>query len=504
MTTAAPAAAPPLGVRDRRWPRRAAAVAAGLLIAASVPPIGFWPLGVVGVALLGALLRGVPARERVLVGFLGGLGLYGVTISWFAEFNLIGAVASMGVEAAFLGGAAALTPPGRGRRPAWVGALVLQDWARTYIPFGGVPLGGIPLGQAAGPLAPVARLLGELGLTGATALAAVALEAAVVSVARGRAKWKPREKKRDWGVGVVAVAFPVVLAVAGAASPSGHVVGSMRIALVQGGGQRGLRAVESNAQRVLDAQFQASGLVTDPVDVIVWPEDVIALTGPVAASPEAARVAAIARTHHATVLAGVTEDVGTDKFRNAIVVWSPDGTITGRYDKVHRVPFGEYVPGRWLVRHIVSLGVIPRDAIPGHGSGEVTTSAGPVGIVISYEIFFSARARSAVAGGGQVLVAPTNTASYTTTQVPAAEIAADRIRAWETGRDVVMVAPDGMERGDGQPRSRPAPVPPRRPAGDRGHRAPPHRADPLRAVRGSARIGGRGRAAGRRAGPWPG
>jgi apolipoprotein N-acyltransferase len=436
VTTAAPAAAPPLGVRDRRWPRRAAAVAAGLLIAASVPPIGFWPLGVVGVALLGALLRGVPARERVLVGFLGGLGLYGVTISWFAEFNLIGAVASMGVEAAFLGGAAALTPPGRGRRPAWVGALVLQDWARTYIPFGGVPLGGIPLGQAAGPLAPVARLLGQLGLTGATALAAVALEAAVVSVARGGARWKV-----EWGV--VAVAFPVALAVAGAASPSGHVVGSMRIALVQGGGQRGLRAVESNAQRVLDAQFQASGLVTDPVDVIVWPEDVIALTGPVAASPEAARVAAIARTHHATVLAGVTEDVGTDKFRNAIVVWSPDGTITGRYDKVHRVPFGEYVPGRWLVRHIVSLGVIPRDAIPGHGSGEVATGAGPVGIVISYEIFFSARARSAIAGGGQVLIAPTNTASYTTTQVPAAEIAADRIRAWETGRDVVMVAPTG-------------------------------------------------------------
>jgi len=143
------------------------------------------------------------------------------------------------------------------------------------------------------------------------------------------------------------------------------------------------------------------------------------------------------------VLAGVTEDVSADKFRNAEVAWSAAGVVTGRFDKVHRVPFGEYVPGRWLVRHVVSLGVIPRDAIPGHGSGELTTTAGPVGIVISFEVFFPQRARSAIRAGGQVLLVPTNTASYTTTQVPASEIASDRIRAWETGRDVAMVAPTG-------------------------------------------------------------
>ena len=64
--------------------------------------------------------------------------------------------------------------------------------------------------------------------------------------------------------------------------------------------------------------------------------------------------------------------------------------------------------------------------------------------MISFEVFFSARSRSAIRGGGQVLLVPTNTASYRNTQVPAAEIAADRIRAWETGRDVLMVAPTGF------------------------------------------------------------
>jgi apolipoprotein N-acyltransferase len=117
--------------------------------------------------------------------------------------------------------------------------------------------------------------------------------------------------------------------------------------------------------------------------------------------------------------------------------------MTGRYDKVHRVPFGEYIPLRSVVQHIVSLSVIPRDAIPGTGTGEVSTTAGPVGVVISYEVFFPARARSAIDAGGQVLLVPTNTSSYRTTQVPAAEVAAERLRAWETGRAVVMAAPTG-------------------------------------------------------------
>ena len=71
------------------------------------------------------------------------------------------------------------------------------------------------------------------------------------------------------------------------------------------------------------------------------------------------------------------------------------------------------------------------------------TDSGPVGIVISFEIFFSGRSRSAIGHGGQILLVPTNTASYTTTQVTAAEVAADRLRAWETGRSVLMAAPTG-------------------------------------------------------------
>ncbi|HEY2429557.1 MAG TPA: apolipoprotein N-acyltransferase [Acidimicrobiales bacterium] len=415
------------------------AVLGGLLIALSVPPAGFWPLGLVGVGLLGGLLSGRPARSRALIGFLGGLGLYGVTIWWFTEFNFIGGLLSMMVEAAFLAGAAALTPPGRGRRIGWVGALVLQDWLRTYIPFGGVPLGGIPLGQAAGPLAPAARLGGQLAVTAVVALLGVVLETA----GRGALRGRHRVPWRQATFPVVAAAIALVLAVGGRLAPAGRPIGTVRIAAVQGGGRRGLRAIHNSALAVLRAQFSTSAGVRPPVDLILWPEDVIALDGPIRGTPVAAEVGQVAARDHAALLAGVTEDVGTDHFRNAEVVWDGTGRITGRYDKVHRVPFGEYIPLRSLVKHVVSLDVIPRDAIPGTGSGEVSTTAGPVGIVISYEVFFPARARSAIRAGGQVLLVPTNTSSYRTTQVPAAEIAAERLRAWETGRAVVMAAPTG-------------------------------------------------------------
>ncbi len=490
--------------RRATWGVAAASACAGLLIAASVPPMGFWPLGIVGLAVLVGLLRDRPLRTRALIGFLGGLGLYAVTISWFAEFNAIGAVASMAVEAAFLAAAGAATPPGRGRRAGFVGAVVLQDWLRTYIPFGGVPLGGVPLGQAAGPLVPAARIGGQLALTGVAATAAVALELVAAAAARrarltagGTARGPGRRAAREdgreedrraagevgdeqdrraagevgdeqdrraagelgdepdrpaprgaaagsWARGLAAAcAVVVALPLAGALVPAGRTVGTMRVALVQGGGPRGLRAVETSSQRVFDAQVAATARVRGPVDLIVWPEDVIALPGPLAGSPQEAQVGAIARAQGTPLLAGVTEDVGSDKFRNAMVEWSPAGVVTGRYDKVHRVPFGEYVPLRSLVARIVSLDAIPRDAIPGHGSGALATPAGRVAITISYEVFFPDRARSAVRDGGQVLLVPTNTASYTTTQVSAAEVAAMRVRAWSTGRDVAMVAPTG-------------------------------------------------------------
>jgi apolipoprotein N-acyltransferase len=115
----------------------------------------------------------------------------------------------------------------------------------------------------------------------------------------------------------------------------------------------------------------------------------------------------------------------------------------GRYEKHHLVPFGEYVPGRGLIKHFFNLADVPLDGVAGPGPGILHTAAGPLGVLISYEVFFDHLARSGVRAGGQVLVVPTNTASYRSSQVPTQELAAARLRAWETGRWVLQVTPTG-------------------------------------------------------------
>ena len=397
------------------------AAGAGLLIALSVPPAGFWPLGLFGVGILGAMLAGQPLRQRALVGFCGGMGLYAVTIWWFTEFNFIGAVLSMMVEAAFLAGAAAITPPRRGRMVGWIGALVLQDWLRTYIPFGGVPLGGIPLGQAAGPLAPVARLGGQLAVTGVVAMLGVSLEALVrLGLQRRVRLW--------WGAATLPAVVSIALIVAGRMAPSGHQVGTMRVAAVQGGGKRGLRAIHSSSQLVYEAQLSETQHIKPPVDLILWPEDVIALEGPIAGTAVAAQVGQIAHSPPRRV------PRRRHRGHRDRPVPQRRGRV-GRHRQDHR-PLRQGAPGarsastspaaRSSSTSSTSTSS-PGTPSPGHGTGEVQTQAGPVGIVISFEVFFPARARSAINAGrpGPAGARPTPPPTRTT-QVPAAEVAARR------------------------------------------------------------------------------
>ncbi len=142
-------------------------------------------------------------------------------------------------------------------------------------------------------------------------------------------------------------------------------------------------------------------------------------------------------------MAGVTEPAGRSGFLNEIVAWGPSGRIVSEFEKVHRVPFGEYVPDRSFFAHFADLSAVPLDAVPGHASGLLRTPAGPLGTLVSFEVFYASRSRTSVRAGAELLIVPTNTSSYSTAQVPTQEVAADVIQAVETGRDLVQAAPTG-------------------------------------------------------------
>lgn len=400
---------------------------AGLLVASSLPPWGWWPLGIAGAGLLVALMEGRPARQRAAGAAAFGLAMFGVGLFWLNEFSAPGYVLVTLLETAAVVVALVLVNP---RRPwAVPAALVVAEALRGHWPFGGLPLGGIALGQAGGPLAPTARIGGQLLVVGLVGVGGVALAAILA--------------RRRTVIAVVALGIVAAAVVGGALAPGGRDVGRLRAALVQGGGRRGFRAVEGHPRDAFAPQMRASGRVRPPVGLVLWPEDVIDVDR-LAGSPEDEAVAALARSLGATVVAGAVEDAGTAHFRNAAVAWAPSGNVVARYDKVHRVPFGEYIPGRRFIGRFADLSAVPRDLVAGRGPGVLDTPAGKLGALISYEVFYSDRARDAVRHGARVLLVPTNASSYRTSQVPGQELATARLRAIETGRAVLQAAPTGF------------------------------------------------------------
>ena len=249
------------------------------------------------------------------------------------------------------------------------------------------------------------------------------------------------------GAGLLAAASVVAIS---ALAPRGHGTGVfLDIAAVQGGGEQGTRADEVPSAVVTERHLDATRSISpdDELDLVLWPENVVDVPG-LAGSAELDAITAEAQRLSVPISVGVTEDVpgDEDRFTNAQVIVTPDGEVSSRYDKVRRVPFGEYVPLRGLLEALgAPVDQVPNDAVAGTEPAVLDLPDGTrLGVVISWEVFFGGRARDGVREGAEVVVNPTNGASYSGTIVQTQQIASSRLRALETGRWVVQAAPTGF------------------------------------------------------------
>lgn len=417
----------------RRLPAPVVALLAGLCLAAATPPWGFWVFAFVGVALLDHVLDDPTLRpvQRLGRAWIVWAALMFPSLFWMRAMTAPGYVIASAVYAGFLATGTVVAPKGPGRFLALPGGIIVAEYVRFRWPFGGVPLSNLAVGQVAGPLAPVLRLGGALLLVGVTVTVGAALAAA----------WK-RQPRIAAGLAALVVVLVGVASVA----PDGDGTGrTLDVAVVQGGGPQGTRAVDTEPGIVLERHLAASDDIdtSRDLDLLVWPEDVVDVSTLAGSDAEAA-LQDLARRTGATFVAGVIEDEGTDAFRNWAVAYAPDGTEIDRYEKVERVPFGEWVPFRGLLESVAGDALPARDARVGEGPAVVDTPAGRLGVSISWEIFFGERAREAASHGGQVLLNPTNGASFDGTQVQTQQVASSRMRAIETGRWTLQAAPTGF------------------------------------------------------------
>ncbi|CAN5681175.1 hypothetical protein BH20ACT1_BH20ACT1_09670 [soil metagenome] len=416
------------GIERPRWAYLLAALVGGVALSAGLPPFGWWPLALTGAALVAGVLTGAGLRRRLVCGAVAGAGFLGPGLVWMTEFHLLGFALAVLVETALFALALAAAPSGRSQPLGLPAALVLVEAFRGIWPFGGVPIATLAQTQIGGPLAEVARLGGSLLVAALVGLAGVALAALA---------------QRRWRRAVAGIVVVAVVVAAGFVAPRGQAIGRLDVAVIQVGGERGLRAIEGSSGPGLPTLVSTTEALAGGTDLVLWPEDGVRVDGDVAGSPRSREVGDLARRLDATIVSGVSESRGPVR-HNLAAAWGPDGALLDHYRKHQVVPFGERLPFRSLVERVADTSAVARDVIPGQGPGLLETPAGDLGVVISFEVFFPRRVRAALHEGAELVLVPTNAASYPTTQMPALELGAARMRAVETGRVVVQAAPTGF------------------------------------------------------------
>ena len=154
----------------------------------------------------------------------------------------------------------------------------------------------------------------------------------------------------------------------------------------------------------------------------------------------------LTRETGATAVVGAPAiDPTTGQAFNAGIVIRPDGSREGRYDKIHLVPWGEYVPFRNVFRFAGHLTQNVADFTPGRSRGSFALSDGHrIGVFICYEAVFASEIRRFAKHGAEVFVNISDDGWYGDTSAPWQHLNMARMRAIENNRWIVRDTNSGV------------------------------------------------------------
>lgn len=455
------------------WRRAIIACLAGAASALAMPPFGMFPILAITLPVLILLIDGAGAGGRLAtalaaarIGWFFGFGYHLAGLWWVGSAFLVNAdafawlmpiavmllPAGLALFTALGTGLARLAwQPDAGRIIALAVGLTIADLARGHL-FTGFPwnLFGYALTQQLW-LAQAASLVGAYGLT---FIAVLVLSTPVVLADDA----KERARRVGWPIGG-ALAL-VCLALLG-----GWRVSTTEIAMVDG---VRLRVVQPDIPQddrfrpeardwIVERYLEMSDRATSPsrmgvrdVTHLIWPESAF----PFFLIQDRETLARIA----AFLPAGTTLITGAarpewpapgqrnPRVFNSVYVIDHEGAIVATYDKVHLVPFGEYLP---FHEALESLGLEALTRVRGGfsaGDRRRTFSlpgAPPVGFLICYEVIFPGAATAADRRPAW-LINVTNDAWFGYTPGPWQHHHQTVVRAIEEGLPIVRAANNGI------------------------------------------------------------
>ncbi len=441
----------------------------GLLLAFSFPRFDLAPLALFALLPLYFAIHPLGWKKAAIQGFIAGMVFYSIALSWvvntlvnYGHLPLPVAWGVLSLLVAYLSGFAALfcglTKYLTRENPLFFFLLTPMLWTSleylrsTHAVFGFSWL-GLGYSQYAKPeLIQMAEFTGVYGVTALIVL----VNSGLFYACHPAITHHPRYARFRWPVAGATLAVLLACWGYGAvalerfAESAKKPENSLKVSLLQGNIAQERKWDPAHRDEVLQQYFDMTtqAAQSNP-DLIVWPE---------AATPFyfAGETQYTTRVLDHVARSGIPAVIGAPSairtrngerrvlYYNSAYFIDANGNPKGRYDKVHLVPFGEFVPFRNILFFIDKLVVGIGDFQTGDAYDVFEVKDQPFGVNICYEIIFPDLVRQAVKNGARFLVNITNDAWFGDSAASYQHIAIAALRAVENRVPIVRSANTGI------------------------------------------------------------
>ena len=224
--------------------------------------------------------------------------------------------------------------------------------------------------------------------------------------------------------------------------------GTIDLAIIQGSVPRSGLLFNEQKTEVLKFHINETNALLQGnnriIDAIMWPENSIDVD-PFENKDANFLISSLLDKYQIPLLSGaVVQKSGG--LENSVLLWDPiSKTIEDRYVKSILVPFGEYLPFReTLSKYIKRFDLIPQDFIPGNNSSNLVIGNTKISPIVCFEVAWNKTLIEQINTGGEIVSVHTNNATYAFSNQLDQQFVMTRLRAIETGREVVVSATTGI------------------------------------------------------------
>jgi len=428
------------------------ALLSGLLLTAAFPPGPFSWVAWIALVPLFISLEGIPARQAFTFGFVFGLA-HNLTLVYWVVFVMqhygnLPMPVSVGIlvlfamylalyPALFSFLYACLRGPFYGLRVA--GLWVVLEFTRANI------LTGFPwclVGHSQFLRVPVIQIADLVGVYGITFIIILVNSAAYTLFFKRSA----RNILAEIPVSLLLLALTLAYGY-GRLSEAERPGAAVNVAIAQGNIDQSVKWNPAYQAKTIETyrNLTLSARSFGP-DLVVWPETAVPLFFQDGGAL-AEIVAETAKDAGAPLIFGSPAYGGPREafhYYNRAYLVSHRGEVMDTYEKIHLVPFGEYVPLKRYLPFVRRLVVSTGDFRPGENLAPLRFPEAAAGVLICFESIFPEPARSLTKNGAELLVNLTNDAWYGMTSAPYQHFSMAVFRAVENRRPLVRAANTGF------------------------------------------------------------